>query len=512
MQPNNTMTTRCAQCGQPVEAQVRTVVDAQRDPEGKSLLLSNRLNAAQCPSCGNVTQVGAPLLYHDASKELLIAFVPMEVGVQQGQNEEKIVGDLMNQLTSDLDASNFKSYMFNPKRALTLQGVIDQVLEADGITKEMVEAQRKRVSMVQDMVRMTDDETLREFVKNNDDEITEDLFQIMSVMAQSAMAEGQRQVVERLSAIQEVLLEQSTVGKRLIGQQQTIESVVNDLRELGMQPDAEAMANLAASYAGDDDKVQAFVGLVGSSLEEDFFEHLSSHVEAASGDDRAALQDLTERIREYQQEVEADMAQTVQQIDSFIDTLLETDDIEQELQQNMDLISTDFISVLALKMQQAEAAQDEARMHKLTEIYARVLPVIQTQFLQLLVNTPDPEPVIRANIQLLDSNFMRLLALNAQEAQRQGNQAALQRFQELNQIVVPILQEGMPPEVRFINELLSINDDAALNARIQAEAQTFDENLVDVIDEISASLTQQDQQDLLARLQRVRQALAAAQT
>ena len=59
----------------------------------------------------------------------------------------------MNQLPKD----NFKAYMFNPKRSLTMQGLIDQVLEADGITQEMLEEQRQRVQLVQQFIEADDE-------------------------------------------------------------------------------------------------------------------------------------------------------------------------------------------------------------------------------------------------------------------------------------------------------------------------------------------------------------------
>lgn len=68
---------RCSNCGQPFNAHVYSYIDAQKDPQAKGLLVNQQINRFQCPNCGNVNVVLAPLLYHDAVKEMLIACVPM---------------------------------------------------------------------------------------------------------------------------------------------------------------------------------------------------------------------------------------------------------------------------------------------------------------------------------------------------------------------------------------------------------------------------------------------------
>ncbi|MFN8450295.1 MAG: hypothetical protein U0521_17340 [Anaerolineae bacterium] len=44
-----------------------------------------------------------------------------------------------------LPQQSMKGYLFQPRRALTMQGLIEQVLQADGVTPEMIGEQRARV-------------------------------------------------------------------------------------------------------------------------------------------------------------------------------------------------------------------------------------------------------------------------------------------------------------------------------------------------------------------------------
>ena len=104
--------------------------------------------------------------------------------MQQRGREEKIVGDLMNQLTRNLPKEDFRAYMFNPKRALTLQGMIEQILEADGITKEMIAERQKLVALTQEFVQANPDDLPR-MVQEHDDKIAEEFFQAMTAIAQT---------------------------------------------------------------------------------------------------------------------------------------------------------------------------------------------------------------------------------------------------------------------------------------------------------------------------------------
>jgi hypothetical protein len=72
-----------------------------QEPQAKVRLLTGHLNTIRCPNCGAPNTVLTPLLYHDPEKELLIAFVPMELGLSK-QDQEKTIGDMMRELTGQL--------------------------------------------------------------------------------------------------------------------------------------------------------------------------------------------------------------------------------------------------------------------------------------------------------------------------------------------------------------------------------------------------------------------------
>src|SRR5690606_30631988 len=117
------MSIQCPNCGQPNPAVVENLIDVSRQPALKNALLSGRLNTVRCANCGTASTVAAPLLYHDAGKELLISFVPVELGLSREQ-QDRVIGDLLKRLTASIPKESFKGYMFQPKQALTMQGLV----------------------------------------------------------------------------------------------------------------------------------------------------------------------------------------------------------------------------------------------------------------------------------------------------------------------------------------------------------------------------------------------------
>ena len=126
---------RCPNCSNPIQAEIIQLVDVGQDPASKARLLSGTLNLAACSICGYQGQIATPLVYHDPAKELLLTFIPVEIGMPKDE-QERVLGRLITQATQSLETEHRKGYLFQPQAVLTMQGLIERILEADGITKE----------------------------------------------------------------------------------------------------------------------------------------------------------------------------------------------------------------------------------------------------------------------------------------------------------------------------------------------------------------------------------------
>lgn len=437
---------RCPSCGQQYVATVQNMVDAVQDPEDKVRLLSGRLNLAVCPNCGTPTAIATPLLFHDSDKEMLIAHVPMELNLRQDE-QEKVVGDLLNELTSSLPKGSFKGYMFNPRRALTMQNMVEQILEGDGVTREMMEQQRARVRLVQSFIESGEEE-LPELVKRHDSEIDAQFFQTFTLMAQRALQEGRPAIAEQVIVIQQQVAQLSTYGQRLLAQQkaqeQTVQSVAADVQALGSGARRQDFLDLALRYAGDDMQLQALVGLVRPVFDYTFFQELTLKIGQAPSDQRDALETLRTRLQEL--------------------TALVDQQSQMALQQSVSLLQT-------------------------------------------VVNHPDPDAFIRENIDLIDDTFMAVLTANIQEAEKQRDIALSARLKQVYDRVINVLQENMQPELRFVNELLSSDSDEKAVMMIESRIGEFGPGLLDVLDGVSQVIASQGNQELLSRLAFLKQSV-----
>lgn len=438
----------CPNCHTAYPAVIEMIIDAQRDPESKVRLISGRLNVVQCPNCGTAVAVATPLVYHDASKELLITFVPMELGIPKDQ-QDKLVGDLIRELTRTLGDGSFKGYFFQPRLALTMPGLVEQIMQADGVTPEMMEQSRQRARLIEQFLQ-TPDEELPALVQQHDAELDASFLQSMGIFAQRALMDGQPEAAEQILLVQQRVMQLSTYGQKLLTERARQEEIVREVQQavsaLGQNPTRADFTRLVLNYAGDDQRLQALVGLVRPAFDYQFFSDLTMAIGQAPADERDALEGLRERLNELTQMVDAE----------------------------------------------AQEALQEA-----------------VTLLQAILQSPDPDTVIRENALMLDDAFMTVLTANIQRAEQQGDVNAATRLKQIYEKVVTVLQDSMSPELKFVNQLLGAPTQEAAEQLLREGSKTFGDDLVDLLTAVEQSLAQRGADDLVDKLRQYKQIAAA---
>jgi hypothetical protein len=432
-------TIRCSNCGQPIPMRVVSFIDAQKEPQLKNALIGQQINRQPCPNCNSVNQIAAPLLYHDPVKELLLAFVPMEMNLTKDQ-QERVLGDLMKMLPKD----SFKAYMFNPKRSLTLQGMIETILNADGITPEIIEEAKQRSALVQRFVEAADEE-LASLITEYDAQIDVRFIQAFTAVAQRVLQAGRQDMAQAVLATQQLVLQHSTFGQKLAEQQVqqeiVVEEVAHELEALSEDAGISDFIAMIDRYAGDDARVQALVGLIRPLLDDNFFAALGKHIDAAPADRQAVLTETREKMR---------------QVTAMID------------QQNQ------------MRLQAS------------------------LQLLQGLMSAgPNMEQLLEANAHLVDETFLSVLSANIQEAENRRDVSISARLKQIYEMAMSMISNTMPPEVMLVNQLLSSDPETAAQLMAEGVAQ-FGPRLLDVIDAILQGVSAQGQEELADALVRLR--------
>ena len=152
------------------------------------------------------------------------------------QERERVIGDLSRRLLDSIPAEKRKGYLFQPKQALTLPGMIDMILDAEGITAEMREAQREKMRVMEMFLQVGEDQWPR-LVEENDATIDLEFFQMVLIIAENAAQTGRRTWPKGYPAVQlpgaEHRIGQQAMQTAQVGE--VIRAVAEDVQRLGRE-------------------------------------------------------------------------------------------------------------------------------------------------------------------------------------------------------------------------------------------------------------------------------------
>ena len=194
----------CPRCRQPVTANIEQLFDLNADPQAKQRLLSGSTNLINCPNCGYQGAYPTPIVYHDPGKELLLTYFPPEMGVPLNE-QERLIGPMINQVVNKLPNEKRKAYLLRPQSMLTFQTLMEKILASDGITKEMLDAQQQRLSLLQRLLAAPVP-SRPEIIHNEDALIDESFFTMLNRLLEASLSGGSEQTARQMAELQEVLI------------------------------------------------------------------------------------------------------------------------------------------------------------------------------------------------------------------------------------------------------------------------------------------------------------------
>jgi len=420
----------CPRCRQMIPAQVEQLFDVTADPGAKQRLLGRVSNYVRCPMCGFEGPLSTPIVYHDNDKELLLTFFPSELGLPVNE-QEKMVGPLITKVMDSLPTEKRKGYLLRPQSFLTYQSMMERILEADGVTKEMLDEQQKRVNLIQRLLQTTTADVRAEIIKENAALLDETFFGMFNRLVEAAMQSGQQQTAQAMSALQEELLEGSEYGRQLKGQFEEIQAAVKTLQDVGQGLTREKLLEIFIEAPGEA-RLKALVSLTRNGLDYSFFQILSERIEAASGEARAKLESLRESLLDLTNQIDKAMEAQMKAADDFIEQVLSAPDISQVVTQNIEQFSNEVIGqVLEAKMREASQKQDNARLEKIQQIVVALQQASappELELVQALVDAPDEaamEQVLAANEAMISDELGGMIgSLMGQMEQQTDNPEA----------------------------------------------------------------------------------------
>ncbi|MFM8320020.1 MAG: CpXC domain-containing protein [Chloroflexota bacterium] len=361
----------CPNCRQPLVADVNQLFDTNVDPQAKSRLLSGAYNLVQCQFCGYQGNLSTPIVYHDPEKELLLTFVPPEMNLPRNE-QERLIGGLINQVIAKLSQEKRKGYLLNPQATLTMQGLIERVLEKDGITREMLQAQQQRMALLQRLANASDDAVLEQIAQQEDAIIDAEFFTLLNRLVEISMMNNDRESAQRLADVQRALLPVTTYGRQLQAQSQEIETAMNDLRALGNELDHNKLIDLVLN-APNEIRLSALVSFARPAMDYTFFTQLSQRIEQAQGDDKTRLNELRGKLLQMTQEIDRQMEAHRQEVRQVIEAIAGSKSPAQAMSQVLNQIDDAFVQELQLMLGEARQKGDLEKSAK----YQEMITVLQ---------------------------------------------------------------------------------------------------------------------------------------
>jgi len=420
-------TMTCPKCGATFVTEVHTIIDVGQDPDLKDAFLRSRVNYARCPKCDFKGLVSTPLIYHDPEHELLITYVPPELDIN-GDEREKLVGQLVNAVMQSVPQEQRKGYFFQPRTALTYEGLFDAIYDAEGISKDALEQHRQAMRLINSLLSsLDDDKALDALVEEHRGELDYSFFLLLSSMIDAAREQEDLGLdADQLQQLREALLDRveppapPTAAKV---------ATVDDLIKL-------------LETAKDDRSFQSAVVLNRDKLDYSFFQDLTQRIEAAqaNGDDKRA-QELTD-LRQRVLDVIDRQRQAIQELEDeahlLVMELLDAPDIVAAVREHKNDLN-DFVLTTALRLRQAaQRREDEKRASRLDELVSAILEIVEENLSprQRLINQllradtlEESNDLLEANRNLLDDELVEEIEAYLKELGE--NEDEYERTQEL---------------------------------------------------------------------------------
>lgn len=388
------VTVTCPACQTRYQASAQTIIDVGQDPRLKTMLLQGRLNVGVCPNCGTAGMLSVPMAYHDPEKELLLVLIPQ--GLRMNEDErQRTIGRMSNAIINSLPAEERKGYLLRARLFLSLDSMIEAILEADGITPEMLEAQQEKLRLIASMVEVADDPLqLAALIGQNEAQIDYEFFALFSLQLRAAEQQAEEELADKLARVRSVLLERTETGREVADQEQALEAALAGLDEEELTREDLLQRILTADPEHEERVLNVLISLARPLIDYQFFQLLTAQIDRAEEEGAAERSERLKGIR-------ARVLEITQELDTQV------------------------------------RMETQARARLLSEM-------LQSQ---------EPRNTIRAHIDEIDDVFMSVLAASIARNEQDHPEVA-ERLLGVRNLIVEVLEESAPPELRLISRLL----------------------------------------------------------
>lgn len=437
----------CPRCHMPMTAEIQQLFDMNTDPQAKQKLLNGEANVIQCKACSYQGLYPTPIVYHDPEKEMLLTYFPSELGVSINE-QEKMVGPLIKRVVNDLPMEKRKAYLFQAQSMLTYQTMMEKILESDGVTKDMLEAQQKKLQLIQRLLSTPNADSRKEIIQQEEALIDETFFGLLNRLVEATVAQGDKQSAQQLALFQQELLQETKVGQEIQEKMKSSQQAMEDLQEAAKSGlTREKLLDIFIN-APDEIYTNTLIGMVRSGVDYEFFQLLSQKIEETTDPEKKAkLSNLRDFLVEVTKQIDAQIQEEKTKARETLTKILSEPNIEVGLEKYGNELNDFFVEAVKEGLEEARKAADLEKIAKLGQLNSMIeeanKPPAEIQFVEALLKAPDAESIkslLNEKPEVLNDEFLQLLAGLINQTEQQGNQHALvTRLKEIQKVAMKAL-------------------------------------------------------------------------
>jgi hypothetical protein len=302
----------------------------------------------------------------------------------------------------------------------------------------------------------------------------------------------------------DVFLTMDNLVKRILKEEGVSEEMLEEQRQKAklLQRMVEATSDeaLEAMIEGNDD-----------AIDETFFYMLTRNLELTQAAEQEAAAQKLRQVREKLLELSTE-GQAIKARNELLSALREEPNRDKLLELLIDAPDKETREILVAYgrpmldylffqnlTSKIEAAADEGESERLTKLRQEILDtrdrldeeaqaLIESRaaFLRDLLTSDDPQALARRRITEIDEPFLNVLGANLEEAHRQEDEEALEALRGVWDVVMALMEEAMPPELRLINHLMAAEDEAEIERLLEESRGLVTQRMTQFVDETEA--------------------------
>jgi len=263
--------------------------------------------------------------------------------------------------------------------------------------------------------------------------------------------------------------------------------------------------------AASDEALEAMIEANDDVIDETFFYMLTRNLELTQAADQEAASQKLRQVREKLLELSTE-GQAIQarnellaalreepNRDKLLELLIEAPDREtREMLVAFGRPMLDYLFFQNLTSE-IDAAADQEKKERLKSLRQEILDTrdrldeeaqalyeSRAALLRDLLTSDDPQELARRRITEIDEPFLNVLGANLQQAHNQEDEEALEALRGIWDVVMGLMEEAMPPELRLINRLMAAEDEEEIERLLEQSRNLVTQRMAQFVDETEA--------------------------